>query len=181
MPPTKRRHETRGGSLSGKCSVGFQQIYAGPCGGAPSKKQDQPSTDRSALQAGSGNFSTQTADSLAHWLTTPVVLPNSKFFTDLFNIVYGAYKVADGLVLFESGSAADVTGFGATLGVPAQGYGAYQAVTGVFRAFRGIRQVSEATQDQTVFESPLDYGKGIRLETVVPGGSTTIDWLGALP
>jgi len=120
------------------------------------------------------------ASDVGQWATTDVSLPNSRFITGPINIAYGVYKVESGVVLVVAGTAADVTGIGAVLGVPAQTYGVYQITTGAFRVYRGYNQFEDALQHPIVCKSPLEYGADIALD-LVPGGGGIEKLLGGLP
>ena len=54
------------------------------------------------------------------------------------NVAYGQVKIVAGISLVTVGTAADVTGIGALLGVPAQVYGTYQLTTGAARTAKGF-------------------------------------------
>jgi RHS repeat-associated protein len=114
------------------------------------------------------------------WAHTPINLPNSRWFTGIGNLAYGAYKVGTGVDMLIAGTAADVTGIGAVVGVPVQGVGAYQVVTGGFRMLRGGKQLVDATEHPTVKQSPLQYGKRTFFD-VVPFGGGIENLLGGLP
>jgi hypothetical protein len=96
------------------------------------------------------------------------------------NAAYGGWKIGTGLGLVAVGTAADVTGVGALIGVPAQAVGAYQIVTGGFRVYRGYGQLDGAWHEPTECKSPVHYGEDILLD-VAPGGGTVTDFLGGLP
>ena len=121
-----------------------------------------------------------TASDVSHWATTNIPLPNSRLISGTINIAVGVYKVETGVILVVAGTAADVTGVGALLGVPAQAYGDYQITTGAFRITRGVRQVVDPAQDPMVCKSPLRYGADILLD-LAPGGGSIENLLGALP
>lgn len=118
--------------------------------------------------------------SVGHFLTTPISLPNSRFFTGVGNVLYGGYKIGTGIFLVTVGTAADVTGIGALLGVPADAYGVYQIVTGFARVVRGFRQFGSAVSNPIVCKTPLRYGADIGLD-LVPGGGGVEAVLGGLP
>ena len=88
-----------------------------------------------------------------------------------FALYYGSNKIHSGVTLIVAGAAADVTGVGALLGVPAQTLGAYQLATSPFRLKRGITQLNAAAQDPWTCKSPLRYGADIGLD-VAPGGGS---------
>jgi hypothetical protein len=95
-------------------------------------------------------------------------------------LLYGFFKVDSGVVLLVSGTAADVTGIGALLGVPAQTYGAYQIVTGGARAYRRTGQTERAFNDPMVKKSPLHFVEDLLLG-IAPGGGSITNFLGGLP
>jgi len=56
----------------------------------------------------------------------------------VLNVGIGQVKVVSGIALLTVGTAADVTGVGAVLGIPAQVLGGYQLVTGLARTAKGL-------------------------------------------
>lgn len=121
------------------------------------------------------------AGDVGDWATTTIhQLPNSRFISGTINIAYGVYKVQSGAILIVAGTAADVTGVGALLGVPAQAYGVYQVTTGTFRIIRGFHQIQDASQHPWVCKTPLQYGEDIGLD-LAPGGNKLENLLGGLP
>jgi hypothetical protein len=120
------------------------------------------------------------ASAVGHWATTATSLPNSRFFTGIVNTANGGLKVGTGVVLVTVGTAADVTGIGAVLGVPVQAYGVYQTTTGGFRIYRGYERLDDAWHHPTVCKSPLHYAEDTGLD-VAPGGGGIENLLGGLP
>ena len=110
---------------------------------------------------------------------TPIELPNSKIFAGALNMSYGLHSVITGVPIMLAGTAADLTGVGAFLGVPAGAFGAYKTVTGVFRIVRGLRQCADASDEPLVTQSPLEYAGNLELG-VIPFGDV-VDVLGGLP
>ena len=123
---------------------------------------------------------TQAAHDVAHWATTPMSLPNSRIFSGEVNVIYGGLKVGEGAFLVTVGTAEDLSGVGAFLGIPTQAYGVYQLVTGVGRAYRGSAQLIDAFHHPIVCKSPLRYGADFGLD-VAPGGGSIEKLLGGLP
>jgi hypothetical protein len=116
---------------------------------------------------------------VAHWATTPTVLPNSDFFTGTFHLEYGVAKVGTGVILIATGTAADVTGVGAFIGLPVQALGVYDIVSGVGHIYRGERQLYDAFSEPLVCESPLGFGERYVLQ-IDPGGGV-VSTVGGLP
>jgi hypothetical protein len=117
---------------------------------------------------------------VAHWLTTPHQLPNPAFATSFVNIAYGAVKIEVGAVFITAGSAADLTGIGAVLGIPAQAWGVYLVTTGGFRVYRGVVQGNAAIDQPFVCKTPVHYLEDTLLH-VAPFGNGITDLLGGLP
>jgi hypothetical protein len=115
-----------------------------------------------------------------NWANTPTCLPNPGFITGPLNAAYDGYKIGSGVFLLTAGTAADVTGIGAVLGVPAQAYGVYQVGTGAARIYRGYKQLSGAFSGPEVNKTHLQYG-GDSVLNVIPFGGTIIDIIGGLP
>jgi RHS repeat-associated protein len=113
-------------------------------------------------------------------LTTRFNLPNSRFFTGAINILYGSYKLGQGAFLLTMGTAEDVTGIGALLGLPTQAYGVYQVVSGGFRYYRGVNQLFDAFHQPMERKTPLLYGADIGLD-LAPFGGTAESIIGGLP
>lgn len=130
--------------------------------------------------AEAGSYISGPFASLVALATTRVELPNSKFVAGAFNGIYGAYKFALGFDLLIAGTAADVTGIGALLGVPAQAVGGYQLVTGGLKIVKGLTQISEAQQAPMVRKNPLQYAGDVGLGIVPFGGGIT-NIIGGLP
>ena len=103
-----------------------------------------------------------------------------RLLSGVVNTAYGDWKVGTGVFLLTVGTAEDVTGIGAILGVPTQAYGVYQITTGAFRIVRGYKQLDDAWHHPTVCKSPLHYGEDIGLD-VAPGGGGIENLLGGLP
>jgi RHS repeat-associated protein len=120
------------------------------------------------------------AGAIGQWVNTPIELPNSRFITGFINTAYGVWKVENGIFLVTVGTAEDVTGIGALLGVPTQAYGVYQITTGLARIYRGYRQYTSAWKTPTVCKSPPKYGEDIGLD-LIPGGGILEGFLGGLP
>jgi RHS repeat-associated protein len=120
------------------------------------------------------------AKNVGHWAVTPHRLPNPAFVTSFANISYGVIKVESGVVLLTVGTAADVTGVGAVLGVPAQAWGIYQLTTGGFRIYRGVRQANNALNEPIVCKTPVHYLEDTALNVAPFGGGLT-NVLGGLP
>ena len=114
------------------------------------------------------------------WANTPTCLPNPDWFTTLPNAFYGGTKIGSGIVLEAGGTAADVTGIGAIVGVPANIYGAYQIITGGARIYRAIKQGQGAFNQPMVRKTPLQFSEDIVLNAI-PGGGGIADILGGLP
>ena len=131
-------------------------------------------------QVPNSNVTGPDVESVSIWAKTPVPLPNSNFFAGGFNLIYGSWKAGTGAALLAGGTAADVTGIGALIGVPVQALGVYQLTTGGARAWRGILQFSDAERHPSVKKSPLEYAGDLVLGTIPFGGSIT-DGLGGLP
>jgi len=60
------------------------------------------------------------------------------------NVAYGQVKIVSGISLLTVGTAADVTGVGAVLGLPAQAYGVYQLTGGIARTAKGFIGIYES-------------------------------------
>jgi hypothetical protein len=120
------------------------------------------------------------AGTIGQWVNTPIELPNSRFITSFINTGYGVWKVENGIFLVTVGTAEDVTGIGALLGVPTQAYGVYQITTGLARIYRGYKQYTSAWKTPTVCKSPLKYGEDIGLD-LIPLGGTIEGMLGGMP
>jgi RHS repeat-associated protein len=118
--------------------------------------------------------------SILNWGETPDRLPNSKFLTGGFNMAFGASKMVNGAELLVGGTGADVTGIGAVVGIPADIYGAYQLLTGIARASRGVNQMEDAMNHPYVNKSPFRYGADLALGIAPFGGGFT-SILGGLP
>ncbi|TIH32262.1 hypothetical protein D4765_15905 [Subtercola vilae] len=89
----------------------------------------------------------------------PYNLPNPKFVSGGFNIIYGGYKVLTGLEGIAAGIGAADTVVGAPVGVVSILFGGYNVVTGGFRMYRGSNQLSEAFAEPMVLEPErLKYG-----------------------
>ncbi len=97
-----------------------------------------------------------------------------------FALHYASYKIYSGITLIVAGTAADVTGVGALLGVPAQTLGAYQLATGAFRLKRGMTHLNDSAQDPWTCKLPLRYDADIGLD-IPPGGGSIEILLGGLP
>ncbi len=92
-------------------------------------------------------------------------------FTGYVNTLYGGFKVGQGVVLLTVGTAEDVTGIGAILGVPTQAYGGYQLVTGVARIYRGATQEIDAFHHPTECKSPCAMPRTSDLTWLHSGGA----------
>jgi RHS repeat-associated protein len=114
------------------------------------------------------------------WATTPQKLPNPLLFSGFANAGYGAYQMAQGYDLFVAGTAADVTGVGAFLGIPVQVLGVARVVMGGFRVARGIAQVVEAGNNPTVTKAPWQWGVDF-VASVAPQGDNIMNLFGGLP
>jgi hypothetical protein len=99
--------------------------------------------------------------------------------TGPFNVVYGGSKVARGVPLMLGGTAADVTGVGAVVGVPAQALGLYHVVTGGARTIRGGGQMSDAIHQPMVSQSPVEFLVSLP-KGVLPDLGSKIDFVGGL-
>jgi RHS repeat-associated protein len=123
---------------------------------------------------------TDTATSFLLWSLTRTALPNPRMVSGLINIVWGSWKFGTGVALLTLGTAADVTGIGAIIGVPVDLWGAYQAFTGGAKAIKGVNQYIEGViqggYDQTPFDFAVNVGFGL-----LPAGSTLADFLGGAP
>jgi len=113
-------------------------------------------------------------------LITPAHLPNAKLVSGAINVMYGVSQIAQGFDLFVAGSAADVTGIGALLGVPAQAIGVGRILSGGFRVARGISQVTEARDRMWVDEVPAYWGLEV-VGGIVPRGDDVLSFFGGLP
>ena len=107
-------------------------------------------------------------------------MPNSKYFSGTFNLVYGASRASLGVDLLVVGTAADLTGIGALFGIPVQATGAYLLVTGGLRASRGIQQLSAATRRPVLKKSPLNFSADLFIG-VMPFGGKLTDVIGGMP
>lgn len=112
-------------------------------------------------------------------LTKKYTLPNPDFLTGPLNTLYGEFRVAAGVSLFAVGTAEDVTGIGAVLGLPTQAAAAYLVATGSARTLRGVRETQRAIEHPTVRKSALRYGADVVIE-VAPGGGF-VNFAGGLP
>jgi RHS repeat-associated protein len=85
------------------------------------------------------------------------------------NLVWGAVKIDAGLAMFGGGAAADATGVGAIVGVPAGVAGAYEVVSGAIKMGKGAYQLGLGAKT-----TPSDNGVGANLARtfwgVVPFG-----------
>lgn len=117
---------------------------------------------------------------VARWATTPVNLPNSRYFTGAGNMLYGGFKVGRGVSLLVAGAGASATGVGMPPGVAVMGGGIFNIGTGGFRMYRGYGQFNDALSQRNVCKSPLDYGVGIARD-ILPFGDNVVDILGGLP
>lgn len=116
---------------------------------------------------------------VSRWAETPARMINAEFVTGLFNLAYGFTKVLAGVTLLTVGTAADLTGIGALLGLPVDVFGGYQLVTGFARIYRGATQFSTAISQPIVTTTPVNYFEGAALD-VAPGGGI-LQKLGGLP
>lgn len=114
------------------------------------------------------------------WATTPVNLPNSRYFTGAGNMLYGGFKVGKGVSLLVAGTGASATGVGLPPGVAVMGGGMLDIVTGGLKVHRGYGQFNDALSHPNVCKSPLDYGVGIAKD-ILPFGDNVVDILGQLP
>ena len=94
-------------------------------------------------------------------------------------MLWGAQKTSSGAALILGGTAADVTGVGAILGVPADIWGAYQVFTGIFKGLRGVNQMTEAIHSPTEKTTPLRYGEDI-LFGLLPNFGSIENFIGGL-
>jgi RHS repeat-associated protein len=108
-----------------------------------------------------------------------MAVPNSRFLTGIGNAAYGATKVVGGAVLVAFGTAADVTGVGAVIGVSVELAGVYEIGTGAARIARGGKQFVSATRRPIVHQTPARYLQQLALD-LVPGRSI-VDGIGGLP
>lgn len=91
----------------------------------------------------------------------------------------GAQKISSGAALILGGTAADATGLGALVGVPAGGWGALQVFLGVFKGWRGINQMDGAIYNPVEKSTPLRYGEDILLG-ILPNFSSAENFIGGL-
>lgn len=86
-------------------------------------------------------------------------------------------KIGNGVILIVVGGAADVTGVGAIIGVPADLYGLYQVTTGMSRILHGPSELNNAINEPYVCETNGKYLENSLLE-IAPGGSMIQKLLG---
>jgi transposase-like protein len=97
-----------------------------------------------AIVARSGSRKSQTSagpdpwSAIVKWAQTPVALPNHGFITGGVSMTWSAQKISSGVAPILGGTAADVTGIGTLVGVPADAWGVIQIFTGAFKGMRGI-------------------------------------------
>jgi hypothetical protein len=114
------------------------------------------------------------------WANTSQNLPNPNLVTAPINIAYGVQKVAWGVEDLFLGAGFDATIIGGLIGVPLQGLGLYNLITGSFRISRGIKQQQSGSQSQTVRKTPLEWCWDVFLN-LAPGGGGVEDVIGGLP
>jgi hypothetical protein len=94
-------------------------------------------------------------------------------------VVYGSFKVGTGVVLVGAGSAADVTGIGASIGIPADVFGLYQIGSGSYRLLKGTKQLVNAIMQPQVCGTNFWYLEGGTFG-IVPFGSVLQRLLGGM-
>ncbi len=116
----------------------------------------------------------QAWDDVVRWANTPQELPNSEYVSAGVNLVWGGLKFDAGAGLLVAGA------FTGPFGLPVDLYSGYQLVTGSSRVWRGGQQYLQAREGpQTEVATPLEYGQQI-LTGIVPGGNSTVDFVGGL-